>query len=77
MKISREELLNLLHLVEITKAEEIDCEEFLCLVSGYVEKLVSGDLEPEGYDDLLHHLKACPECLEELEALYGALGDDS
>ena len=75
MNISHKELLTLLRLVDITHPEEIDCEEFLSLVSGYLEKIDDGHVAPEGYDDFLHHLKVCPECLEEFEALYEAFRD--
>ncbi len=75
MKISREELLGLLRVIDLTKPEEIDCEEFLSAVSGYVEKLASGQAAPTSNADVLHHLKVCPECLEEFEALYEAYRD--
>lgn len=75
MRINREELLALLRLVDITNPEEIDCEGFLARVSSYVEKLIDGQETPEGYERVLHHLKVCPECLEEFKALYAALRD--
>ena len=74
MNVGREELEALLKLVDITRPEEIDCGEFLARVSGYLEGLEANDWSPiPGHADLVHHLKACPECLEEFEALYAAL----
>ena len=72
MKATREELLALLKLVDITRVNEIDCGEFLGRVAGYVERIAAGERPPEGYEDLLHHLQICPECLEEFDALYEA-----
>lgn len=75
MKIGRKELLDLLRLVDITKAEEIDCTEFLARVAGYLERLGPGGEPPAGYEGLVHHLQLCPECLEEFEALFAAYRD--
>lgn len=73
MRITRDELVALLRLVELTEPREIDCEEFVARVAGYVERL--GDAPaPPGARALLHHLEVCPECREELEALLRALG---
>ncbi|MEM7233287.1 MAG: hypothetical protein AAF517_14010 [Planctomycetota bacterium] len=72
MKVTPEELMDLLRLVDITNPEEINCEEFLSRVAGYVERLVAGDVSPDGYESVVHHLKVCPECLEEFRALYAA-----
>lgn len=76
MKMSHEELMTLLELVDLTRPVEIDCDEFLARVSGYLEELAARDELPPGYDDLLHHLRVCPECQEEFEALYEALCKD-
>ena len=75
MKINREELLALLQLVDMTQANEIDCEEFLSRVSGYIEKLIGEGASTEGYEEVLHHLQVCPECREEFDALIEAFRD--
>ena len=72
MSASRDELLHLLRLVEITEPSEIDCGQFLAEVSGYLERLGPDGMPPPGYEHLVHHLRLCPECLEEFEALYEA-----
>ena len=43
---------------------------------GYLEQLGPQKTPPSGYDDLIHHLRVCPECLEEFEALYAALREE-
>ena len=75
MKIRHDELVALLRLVNITNAEEIDCDEFLSRVSRYVEDMMNSPDAPQGHDQLLHHLKVCPECLEEFEAFCAAVRD--
>ena len=76
MKISREELAKLLELIELTQEEEINCEEFLSLLPKYLEKLRDQRvLEPE-HKAVLHHLKICPECREELDGLIDALNEE-
>ena len=74
MNISQDELRSLLGLLEITEATEINCEEFLSLTPGYLEKLKDHDSpDIEGYRSFLHHLNLCPECFEEFEALCEAM----
>lgn len=77
MHATREELLKLLELVSITRPEEIDCDGFLGRVSGLLDRITLGESPVSDDDALLHHLKICPECLEEYEALYRALRDDA
>ena len=73
MNLGHEELRALLRLVDITRPEEITCDEFLSRVAGYLERLGDSAIPPPGHEALLHHLRVCPECLEEFEALYEAL----
>jgi hypothetical protein len=70
MSFTRDDLLKLLEMIEVTTAEEIDCDEFLERVGAYVERLDPDAEPPPGYEDVVQHLRICPECLEELEALY-------
>ena len=76
MSLTREELKKLLGLVDITGAEEIDCTEFLHRVAGYVERLAPDGTPPAGYEDVALHLRVCPECCEEFEALCRALREE-
>ena len=77
MSFTRDDLMKLLQLVDITAAEEIDCSEFMHRVSGYLERLGPDGQPPQGYEDVIHHLQLCPECLEEFEALYEAFCGES
>jgi hypothetical protein len=69
MSITFEDLRKLLALIEATVEEEIDCEELLGRLAGYVERLGPDGSPPPGYDDVVQHLQVCPECCEEVEAL--------
>lgn len=73
MKPNKERLVKLLQLLAITESEEIDCSQFLHRMAAYVERVDGGDGSPEGDADVVHHLRICPECLEEYEMLCRAL----
>ncbi len=77
MSFSRADLQKLLELVAMTEAKEIDCDEFLHRVAGYLERLGPEGTPPPGYEDVVHHLQICPECLEEFRVLYQALCEES
>ncbi len=68
MKPAEEKLRELLKLLDVTEAEEIDCDEFLDRVVAYVENVKTEEL-PEARRALSQHAGVCPECREELEAL--------
>ncbi|MCA9296563.1 MAG: hypothetical protein KC983_08595 [Phycisphaerales bacterium] len=72
MTLTPDELNVLLRLVHITETSEINCDEFLARVSTYLERLVQGNRSPAGFEQVLHHLKICPECREEFEAMLRA-----
>ena len=75
MTLSRDALRRLVELVAATENDEIDCDEVLRRVAGYVECLRSGrDPTPE-HAQVVQHLKVCPECLEEFEAFCRVLGE--
>ena len=77
MRISRSELRALLDLVNLTNEGELDCDEFLSRVAGYLERLFAdrgtGEGAREDDRELLQHLEVCPECREEFDALCAAL----
>ena len=75
MNINREQLEGLLKLVGITADEEINCEEFLALLPGYLERLREQMPRDGENSSLLHHLQICPECQEEVEGLIAALDE--
>jgi len=70
---SNKEILDLLRLIELTRDQEIDCTEFLHKAAGYVERVLTKDGLPAEYDEVVHHLQVCPECLEEFEQLLTQL----
>lgn len=75
MKLSRERLLELLRLLEVTEVEEIDCSEFLSRVAGFVERMEAKGTPP-GYEAVLQHMKVCVECRDECESLIRALQEE-
>ena len=76
MTLTTAQLRELLRQMDLTEAQEIDCEEFLHRVAAYVERLDAHDKTPTGFEDrvLLLHMQLCPECLEEFEALMALMG---
>lgn len=76
MRLGIEELKTLLRLVDVTEAEEIDCDELLERLGSYVEGLGEDGTPPPGAEDVVQHLRVCPECLEEVQALYEAFRDE-
>lgn len=76
MKLSGKELNALLRLVEVTEDAEIDCDDFLSRVSAYLERLLEdGRDATEAFPEVTQHLKICPECREEFEAMLRAYED--
>lgn len=69
MSPSRKQLERLLSLVSATRAEEIDCDEFLARVGAYLERLNTSALDQQDVMEVRQHLEVCPECREEFEAL--------
>lgn len=68
MKSPGKSLAELLALLDATETREIDCEEFLSRVATYVERVDSEQL-PTALQSVAQHIRVCPECREELEAL--------
>lgn len=62
-------LLELLDAVAETDAEEIDCDAFLDRVAGYVERLGPEEALSDEFRAVAKHIRICPECREEFEAL--------
>jgi len=77
MSLRREDLRKLLDLLHVTEEHEIDCTELLSRLAGYLERLGADGTPPPGYEDVIQHLRICPECFEEFEALYRALHDET
>ena len=76
MNDDRRLLAELLALIDRTESHEIDCEEFIDRSAGFVEAMARSDVLPEGWPDLVQHLRVCPECEEEFEVLRRLLGEE-
>lgn len=74
MSSVRDQLRALLDSIVRTAPEEIDCEAFLDHAAVLLEALASGDEVPSELETVSQHLKVCPECREEFEALIRAVG---
>jgi len=72
VRLTAEELRGLLRMVDVTQPVELDCDGFLARVGGYLEQLGRDGTPPSGFEDVVQHLEACPECLEEFESLCRA-----
>ena len=59
-----------------TRAEEIDCEEFLTHMAQYVEARVAGRAIPEALAKVEAHERLCANCAEECGALVDLLRAD-
>jgi len=62
-------LIELLSTVAQTHESEIDCEECLHRVAAYVEQFHPDATLSAEFWDVAAHLRICPECREEFEAL--------
>lgn len=67
------EIEALLRLVDLTRDEEIDCDECLSLVARFAERELAGKSVPESLEAVRHHLAVCAECDEEYRALQRAI----
>lgn len=56
-------------LLELTREEELDCDEF----SRHLAAFIEGGTQPRLRALMEHHEKICPECEEERRALLEAL----
>lgn len=74
MELSPSQLEALARAVAHTCDGELDCEEFLDRVAGYLESLPSGASGSALFGAVRAHLDLCPECREEFEALLRVFG---
>ena len=69
MKPKRMQLADLLRVVSATEPEELDCDQVLESVGALLESLEEGEEPPEELAKVSQHLRVCPECREEFDAL--------
>jgi len=73
MSLSKNEIVELMRLVGLTKDDEINCAECLEMVAEFVERELADNLIPDVLKAVEHHLSICTECREEYEILLQAL----
>lgn len=75
-----ERLRRLLRGIATTREEEYTCDEAFRFFDELAEAAARGEDLDEYLPDVAHHLRQCPECREEFEALLrsleGAPGED-
>lgn len=76
MKPTDAQLAELAKLLGDTADCEIDCAELLDRVAAYLEALKGRRVLAAPLKQVMQHLKICPECREEFEALIRAEGMD-
>ncbi len=69
MTPTREQLRTLLRLLSDTEPDELDCDQLLQHVGALLETLQDGQEPPEQLAAVSQHLRVCPECREEFDAL--------
>jgi len=67
-------LSKLLHMLALTKERELTCSEVNELLDYYVELERSGENVKVLMPTMSQHLRICPECVEEYEALRQIIG---
>ncbi len=74
MRLTDDQLLRFLAYIAETEPEELDCDQVLDLLPGHAGQ-DGGAVEPSEVtrQRVAQHLRVCPECREELEALMGAV----
>ncbi|RME42997.1 MAG: hypothetical protein D6791_16500 [Chloroflexi bacterium] len=69
-------LQKLLHMLALTEERELTCAEVFELMDYYAELEEAGEDVRSLLPKVTHHLRICPECKEEYEALRLLIGLD-
>lgn len=77
MKLSQDQLRELLRTLRLTAPKELACDECLKRLAEFAENELEGKSFPQGLLAIEQHLTLCGECREEYEALLKALQADS
>ncbi|WP_394836582.1 hypothetical protein LVJ94_06695 [Pendulispora rubella] len=77
MSLTKQEIQWLVEGVLSTREDEIGCDDCLSRVGAYAETVLAGLTIPEALRTVEAHLRDCPECREEYEALLLALRDSA
>lgn len=73
MTLTKEQIHDLLRLIDLTREQEIDCDECLSRIAEFVERELCGKSVSDALEAVRHHLQICPECREEYEVLQRAI----
>lgn len=73
MKLHPRQIDGLMHLIGLTREDEIDCNQCLEHVAEFAETHLAGRPVPQALKAVEHHLALCAECREEYEALCKAI----
>lgn len=76
MRPNKQQIDTLARMAMNTRPEEISCDDWLALAARYAELEISGQPISEELQPVVDHLRLCPNCTEELEALREALRED-
>ena len=69
MNPNREQLVELARVLAETASHEINCEEVLDRIASYLEAHIAGQPLPTELSLVAQHLRVCPECHEQFQAL--------
>ena len=73
MKLDLKQLRRLGQKIVATRPKEFTCDEWLTHVASYLEAEAAGQEIQSDLEHVRHHLKICPECAEEYEAIKRAI----
>ena len=69
MSQDKDEIMELIKLLSLTRDEEINCDQCLSLVAEFAEKKLGGKSLTDALKAVEQHLLVCSECREEFEIL--------
>lgn len=65
-----------MQMLSLTRERELTCSEAQSLLDVYVELELAGEDPQQAFPDVAQHLRICPECSEEHDALLKILTQD-
>jgi hypothetical protein len=75
--LTHQQLTTLLNLVQETEECEIDCEAVLARAARFIETIVGPHANLDAnLREVAQHLRVCPECRDEVEAIIRAIRSD-
>lgn len=75
MSLSDDEVARLLRLVQVTREEELTCDDCLDRIADFAENELRGEANTAQFEAVRQHLSVCEECHDEYDVLKRALGD--